>query len=49
MIETRATRRYTIADLAALPDDERHRYEIIDGVLYVSKSPRTEHQAVCSC
>jgi Uma2 family endonuclease len=49
MIETRATRRYTIADLAALPDDEWHRYEIIDGVLYVSKAPRTEHQAVCSC
>ena len=48
MIEARATKRYTIDDLAALPDDEWHRYEIVDGVLYVSKAPRTEHQAVCN-
>ena len=48
MSDARATKRYTIDDLAALPDDEWHRYEIVDGVLYVSRAPRTEHQAVCN-
>jgi Uma2 family endonuclease len=48
MIEARAQQRYTIDDLAALPNDEWHRYEIVDGMLYVSKAPRTEHQAVVS-
>jgi Uma2 family endonuclease len=40
------TLRYTSKDLAALPDDGR-RYEIIDGELYVSKQPRSQHQHCC--
>ncbi len=35
----------TYDDLADLPDDG-HRYELIDGVLIVSPSPRTVHQRV---
>jgi Uma2 family endonuclease len=34
---------WTYDDLGKLPDDGR-RYEIIDGVLFVSPSPRTPHQ-----
>jgi Uma2 family endonuclease len=33
----------TRADLDAMPDDG-HRYELIDGVLVVTPSPRPEHQ-----
>jgi Uma2 family endonuclease len=36
-------RHWTAADLADLPDDG-HRYEIVDGVLVVSGSPRMRHQ-----
>ena len=36
---------WTYEDYQALPDDGR-RYEIIDGVLYMSPSPRTIHQLV---
>lgn len=39
-------RRFTSADLALMPDDGK-RYEIIDGELYVSRQPSTEHQLVC--
>ena len=35
----------TIADLDAMPDDE-HRYEIIEGELFVSRSPSLTHQSV---
>lgn len=35
--------RLTYEDYAALPDDGK-RYEILDGVLYVSPSPRRKHQ-----
>lgn len=35
----------TRADLAGLPDDG-HRYELVDGVLVVSPSPRPRHQRV---
>lgn len=35
---------WTVARLHALPDDG-NRYEIIDGVLYVTPSPRFVHQA----
>jgi Uma2 family endonuclease len=42
------TRRYTTADLDALPKVEGVRYEIIDGELHVSAQPRWEHQYACS-
>ena len=38
--------RFTSADLALMPDDNK-RYEIIEGELYVSKSPGFEHQYTC--
>jgi Uma2 family endonuclease len=34
---------WTISDLAALPDDGQ-RYEVIDGELFVTPSPRLDHQ-----
>ena len=42
-----SVKRWTIADLDALPDEEnglRIRYEIIDGELFVSRAPGDEHQ-----
>jgi len=36
---------WTVAELQQLPDDG-NRYEIIDGVLYVTPSPRAVHQVV---
>jgi Uma2 family endonuclease len=42
------TIRWTSADLEKLPHDETHRYEIIEGELFVSKSPHYYHQKVCS-
>jgi Uma2 family endonuclease len=36
-------RRWTSADLAVLPDNDK-RYEIIDGELYVSRQPHWYHQ-----
>ncbi len=36
---------WTVADLAALPDDGL-QYELADGVLLVSPAPRPRHQAV---
>ena len=38
--------RWTSADLALLPDDG-HRYEIVDGELFVAKQPHLEHQYCC--
>src|SRR5262249_13156089 len=35
----------TVADLEAMPDDN-NRYEVIDGELFMSKSPVVPHQAV---
>lgn len=35
---------WTYADYAALPDDG-HRYEIVDGVLYMAPAPNVSHQA----
>jgi Uma2 family endonuclease len=40
--------RWTSSDLEALPYKEGTRYEIIDGELYVSRSPHYHHQYVCS-
>lgn len=34
----------TWADFEAMPDDDSHRYEIIDGVLIASPTPRPLHQ-----
>jgi Uma2 family endonuclease len=36
----------TVADLDRLPDEPGTRYELFDGVLYVSKQPHHEHQEV---
>jgi len=36
---------WTVAELQELPDDG-NRYEIIDGVLYVTPAPRAVHQVV---
>src|SRR5262249_9840682 len=41
------TQRWTSADLEKLPDDGT-RYEIIDGELFMSKSPHVFHLRVCS-
>lgn len=40
-------RELTRADLDALPDDG-HRYELLDGALIVSPSPRHIHQRACA-
>jgi Uma2 family endonuclease len=37
-------RHYTVDDLDDVREDNFHRYEIIDGVLVVSGSPRMRHQ-----
>lgn len=39
------SRPMTLADLDGVPDDG-HRYELIDGVLVVTPSPRWGHQDV---
>ena len=39
--------RWTYEDYCRIPDDGR-RYEVIQGVLYVSPAPRTRHQLVIS-
>ncbi len=38
---------FTSADLELMPDDGK-RYEIIEGELYVSRQPTTEHQYTCT-
>ncbi len=38
--------RWTTADLELFPDDGK-RYEIIDGELFVTRSPHWKHQEVC--
>jgi Uma2 family endonuclease len=38
-------RSFTVAELDRMPDDG-HRYELMDGVLIVSRRPTTVHQAV---
>lgn len=39
--------RWTTADLEVLPKIEGHRYEIIDGELYMSTQPHYHHQLTC--
>ena len=39
--------RWTSADLETLPEDGK-RYEIIEGELYMSRSPHYEHQRACT-
>lgn len=43
-----ADRRWTAADVQALPDDPTHRVECVDGVLLVSPTPRLAHQGAVS-
>jgi Uma2 family endonuclease len=44
MAEPARDDRWTVSDLERLPDDEWHRYEIIDGELFVSPPPHYKHQ-----
>jgi Uma2 family endonuclease len=44
MSQTTSRVRWTIQDVAALPDNEWIRYEIIDGELFVTRSPHHKHQ-----
>ncbi|MBW4650455.1 MAG: Uma2 family endonuclease [Kastovskya adunca ATA6-11-RM4] len=39
--------RWTVYDLEVLPQNEWTRYEIIDGELFVTRSPHRRHQQVC--
>jgi Uma2 family endonuclease len=41
-------REWTWADLQEIPDDNGHRYEIVDGSLYVSPGPSRPHQVAAS-
>ena len=45
---TRVEPLLTIADLDAMPEEEGYRYEIIEGELFVSRSPGLTHQIVIS-
>ena len=38
--------RWTIRDLEVLPQSEGIRYELIDGELFVTRSPHRKHQQV---
>ena len=40
------SRPLTYDDLAAMPDDDGHRYELVDGTLIVTPAPRASHQRV---
>jgi Uma2 family endonuclease len=46
MSQTTGGVRWTIQDVEALPDNEWIRYEIIDGELFVTRSPHHKHQQV---
>lgn len=39
--------RWTIYDLEVLPQNEGVRHEIIDGELFVTRSPHRRHQQIC--
>ena len=38
--------RWTVRDLEVLPQSEGTRYELIDGELFVTRSPHRRHQQV---
>lgn len=38
--------RWTVHDLEVLPQSEGTRYELIDGELFVARSPHRKHQQV---
>lgn len=40
--------RWTTADLGYFEGDRRHRYEIIDGELIVTRAPHWKHQTICA-
>jgi Uma2 family endonuclease len=40
--------RWTTSDLALFAGDNRNRYEIIDGELFVTSSPHWNHQSSCA-
>ena len=44
MAEPARDDRWTVSDLERLPDDAWHRYEIIDGELFVSRAAHYKHQ-----
>jgi Uma2 family endonuclease len=46
MSQTTSGVRWTIQDVEALPDNEWIRYEIINGELFVTRSPHHKHQQV---
>ena len=43
---TRSTIRYTYQDYLGIPEDTSRRYEIVDGELFVTPTPRFRHQEV---
>lgn len=49
MSQTTSKVRWTIQDVAALPDNEWIRYEILDGELFAVRSPHHKHQHVIGC
>jgi Uma2 family endonuclease len=49
MSQTTGGVRWTIRDVEALPDNEWIRYEIIDGELFVTRSPHHRHQHLVGC
>ena len=42
------SKHWTTADLEALEYDEWHRYEIINGELFVTRAPHWNHQKTCT-
>ena len=47
MSQTAETIRWTRQDLEVLPENDWVRYEIIEGELFVTRSPHRRHQQVC--
>jgi Uma2 family endonuclease len=45
--ETNEEKRWTVNDLGRLPDNASLSYEIVDGELFVNRSPHLRHQRAC--